>query len=91
MLLAEAYSAKKLVHFHNDLVKSTEACCRERHLSSCLDIIIDPTILDSEQEIIINGLEFLFLNRVQPRGFTYHTVDGDEAVITYNQATEAMF
>ena len=73
------------------MAKSTEACCRERQLSSCFAVTIDPSILDSEQEININGLEFQFLNRVQPRGFTYHTDAGDEAVITYNQATKAMF
>ena len=86
----EAY-ANQLVKFPRRIVKSSEACCNERQLSSCFMVTVDPNILRNGEDIIINGLDFQFHNNPQPRAFTYHTEAGDEAVITYNEATGSLF
>ena len=52
---------------------------------------IDPSILGTQEDININGVEFTFSNQVPPNGYTYHTDDGGEAIITYNKVTGNMF
>ena len=54
-------------------------------------VTVDPNILRKGEDITINGLDFQFHNNPQPRAFTYHTEAGDEAVITYNEATGSLF
>ena len=86
----DAY-ANQLVKFPRRIVKNSEACCNERQLSSCFMVTVDPNILRNGEDITINGIDFQFHNNPQPRAFTYHTETGDEAVITYNEATGSLF
>ena len=52
---------------------------------------IDPSVLETQEDININGVEFTFSNQVPPNGFTYNTADGDEAIVTYNKVTGSLF
>merc|ERR1712227_732117 len=58
---------------------SQEICCKDSHVSSCFDVTVDPEALLFEEELTINGIDFLFSNEIPPNGFVYKNSLADEA------------
>ena len=64
--------------------KSGQQCCGDKELKSCVDASVNVELLNSKEDILLMGEEFVFSNRVEPNGYVYKTNKGDEAVITHN-------
>ena len=72
--------------------RSGELCCEEGHLVTCRRAeVSSPALLGSGQPLVMAGQTFTFSNRIPPTGFVYKTAEGDEAVISYNEASGNMF
>ena len=74
-----------------DAHRKSEKCCTEGQLLVCQDIDINPQLLLRKGDIRILGNRYIFSNDIEPHGLVYKTEAGDEAVITYNEATGNMF
>ena len=69
-----------------------ESCCNEDNLLTCESVNVDPAMLmNSQDDLTILGIRFTFSNHIEPHGFVYKTRAGDEAVITYREASGNMF
>ena len=68
----------------------SEKCCNENNLFTCESVTVDSEML-GQDDITILGIRFTFSNRIEPHGFVYKTGAGDEAVITYSEASGNMF
>ena len=73
------------------LATSTEKCCKDSHVSSCFDVMVDPEALLSGEDLTINGIDFSFSNKIPPNGFVYKNDLADEAVISYNKKNGNIF
>ena len=67
-----------------------ESCCNEDNLLTCERVNVDPAML-GQDDLTILGIRFTFSNHIEPHGFVYKTEAGDEAVITYREASGNMF
>ena len=52
---------------------------------------LNPSALESYEDINIIGIEFTFSNEVPPNGYSYKSAEQDEAIITYNKDNGHMF
>ena len=84
-------ASKSFVHFTRSLVRSAEVCCADTTLKACQNVNLDTKLLETGEDLSINGIELKFSNRVPPHGFTYKSSNGDEAVISYNPSTGNIF
>merc|ERR1719397_1464194 len=82
---------KILVTFPKGESRSEEVCCKDKFLRSCRNAAVDPDLLIKQEDISIIDIDLQFNNRVEPNGYVYKNIDGDEAVITYNKRTGNMF
>jgi hypothetical protein len=71
---------------------SREKCCAERHLLVCQEAKVDPSLLISQEDILLPGaVAVSFKNLVEPTGFHYANSGEDELTIIYNSISENMF
>ena len=88
-LVCQAVSQSLVLLSHTR--SSGEVCCRDRNLLACRDAIVYPELLEDHDSIVLDGVTVDFVSTVQPNGHVYRSVDGDEAIITYNAATGNLF
>ena len=74
---------KNLVSFPEGNSRSSEACCDDKNISSCVNAVVNHKLLDKD-DISILDIDLSFHSTVSPNGFVYKNSAGDEAVITYN-------
>ena len=72
-------------------MRSMEPCCASGHLLSCVNVDVDPDSLLASDDISINGVTLQFANLIPPHARVYRTDRGDEAVISYDPNTGAIF
>ena len=70
--------------------RSSELCCNDDYLLDCTEVQFDPKDL-SKQDLKILGTDFSFSNDIEPHGYVYKNVLGDEAIIDYHPDTGALF
>ena len=66
--------------------RSAELCC-DKNTVTCFDVDVDPESLLSEEDLSMNGIILKFSNSVPPNARVYTTLEGDEAIISYNKKT----
>merc|ERR1712123_199639 len=92
VLLEGCDTQKPLIIVEKTRQSSGEVCCRDEDLLSCQVVKVDPSLLISKEDILLpGGVVVSFKNHVRPNGYHYANSDGDEATITYNQASGNMF
>lgn len=72
------------------LGNSSEVCCQEKIIKSCVNIEVNSSLL-AEENMIINGEVFKLSNELPHNGFAYDNDKGFEAAINYNEVNGAMF
>merc|ERR1719195_630009 len=87
LIIGQAWSARDLFSVRSPLSRSLEPCCDHTHVLSCVEVVVDPEVILSEDNISINNVTLLFSNSIPPHARTYKTEAGDEAVISYNEKT----
>ena len=90
-ILVETLFAKELLGFPRAEVRSSQACCDEKNVKSCLNIQVDASIVGDDERITIYGIDLDFSNTVDPHGFVYKNSLGDEAVISIDSSTKNVF
>ena len=80
---------KNLVSFPEGNSRSSEVCCKDKNIKSCVNTAVDKKI--DKDGISILDIDLAFHSTVSPNGFVYKNPAGDEAVITYNNNTGNMF
>ena len=68
-----------------------EVACQDNNLKACHDADVDSSLTLNKEDININGIDLQFQSTVEPNGFVYKNIQGDEAVITVNPRTGRMF
>ena len=76
-----------LVRFSSRIKRSTELCCNDAHLLSCIEVELN---ILKKKKIKILGTNFLFSNNVDPNGVVYKSSNGDEAILNYNSEKHSM-
>jgi len=71
--------------------RSSQACCRDSTLRSCQEALVDPSVLLTREPLTLAGISLHFTSTIEPHGHVYKSAAGDEAIITYNQETGAVF
>ena len=85
-------ASKSLVSFpKGNSTRSIEVCCNDKNLGICLNAEVNPDLLLDEKDISILDIDLVFHSTIQPNGFVYKNSAGDEAVITYREASGNMF
>ena len=89
--LEGSFCSESLITFQESRSRSTEACCTDPHLKTCLNIEINPELVEKNDDLNILGIELSHSNTVPPYGHNYKSTGGDEAVISYNPRTKNIF
>ena len=71
--------------------RSSEVCCQDRNIRTCVKAEVDKDLLLDREDIYILDENLKFVSTIGTNGFCYRNDDGDEAVITYNENTGNMF
>ena len=58
--------------------KSVEKCCSGSNLKSCINVEVDPTALDSLEDISVEGKHLFYSNSVPPNAKVYKSIEGIE-------------
>ena len=87
----QCWCARELFSTPDPLMRSVEPCCASGHLLSCVNVDVDPESLLASDDISINGVTLQFANLIPPHARVYRTDRGDEAVISYDPNTGAIF
>ena len=66
--------------------RSTELCCQDDNVKSCLDASVNIAVLQSGEDISLGEAVLSFTATVPPSGRVYTSPAGDEAVFTISQA-----
>ena len=91
-LSAQLYVEDLVTRIPMPKIAEPESCCNEDNLLTCESVNVDPAMLmNSQDDLTILGIRFTFSNHIEPHGFVYKTRAGDEAVITYREASGNMF
>ena len=58
--------------------KIVEKCCSGPNLKSCINVEVDPTALDSLEDISVDGKHLFYSNSVPPNAKVYKSIEGIE-------------
>ena len=70
---------------------SSQVCCNDNNILTCVDAVVDPEALLSGENISILEKDLKFSSFIEPTGSVYKNEAGDEAVLTYNPNTKNIF
>ena len=65
-------------------------CCDDDHLLTCRNVDFKPDLL-SKDDINVFGIDFVFVNEIEPHGYVYKNELGDEAIIDFHNDTGNLF
>ena len=90
LILQPTKGADDFLSFPNGSERSSEVCCNDEELLSCTEVKLDPARL-TDKEITLKGIQLTFSNNIEPNGFDFKNVQGDEAILSYNKDTGNIF
>ena len=61
---------------------ASDKCCQGPNIVSCSLYEVSGDVIGSETEISVHGYQLQFTRKVEPHGFVYKNIAGDEAVLS---------